>query len=193
MARAREFDPEQAVEQAMRLFWRQGYAGTSTRELVRRTGVAHAGLYGAFGDKRGLYQAALERYGRVFGAWLLVDLERPDSARAEVERFFEMLVDAAWSRRFGDGCFLCNAAVEFGDSDGAVRDAVHAHVERLVAAFEGALGRARERAEVDATLDPRAGAEFLAGVFQGVAVLARARGRPRRIQGIVATALERLG
>jgi len=35
MARTLEFDYPKAIEKAMRLFWKSGYAGTSLRELLR--------------------------------------------------------------------------------------------------------------------------------------------------------------
>ena len=52
MPRVREFDPDVALEKAIQLFWHKGYAETSMRDLVAHTGVAHAGLYSAFGSKR---------------------------------------------------------------------------------------------------------------------------------------------
>ncbi|MBI0383044.1 helix-turn-helix transcriptional regulator, partial [Streptomyces albiflaviniger] len=46
MARRKEFDPEAALDAAMRLFWRNGYEGTSTSDLVDELGIARASLYG---------------------------------------------------------------------------------------------------------------------------------------------------
>ena len=52
MARVREFDPKEALAKALDLFWRKGYAETTMRDVVAYTGVAHAGLYSAFGSKQ---------------------------------------------------------------------------------------------------------------------------------------------
>ena len=62
MPRTKEFDPEVALERAMELFWRRGYATTSVADLVAHLGVARASLYSTFGTKHDLYVAALERY-----------------------------------------------------------------------------------------------------------------------------------
>jgi TetR/AcrR family transcriptional repressor of nem operon len=35
MPRPREFNPDTAIEQAMRLFWRKGYSNTSLRDLLK--------------------------------------------------------------------------------------------------------------------------------------------------------------
>ena len=56
MPRTREFDPDQALEQALGLFWQRGYADTSMEDLVEVTGVSRYGLYGAFGNKRELFE-----------------------------------------------------------------------------------------------------------------------------------------
>ena len=62
MARPREFDEGTALEAAMACFWRRGYEATSMRDLVRSMGISGPSLYNAFGDKRALFRAALERY-----------------------------------------------------------------------------------------------------------------------------------
>ena len=43
-------------------FWRYGYAGTSMDQLSAATGLHKPSLYGAFGDKKQLYLAALDNY-----------------------------------------------------------------------------------------------------------------------------------
>ena len=61
MARHKEFDKEAVLEQAMLLFWRQGYEATSIRDLIEVTGISSSSLYESFGDKRAIYLAALRR------------------------------------------------------------------------------------------------------------------------------------
>ena len=192
VARVREFDEQEALDRAMRLFWRKGYAETSLRDLVAHTGVANAGLYGAFGDKQALYRAALEHYNATYGDWLMGPLEAPDSGRAEVERFFAIVLDAVTSERFSDGCFMCNTAVEFGNEAEAVLSHARGNVARMTAAFRAALSRARKRGEVRRDLDPEAVGAFLACTFHGVAVLSRAKSDPTAIEQSVRAALSLL-
>lgn len=189
MARVREFDPDQALEKAMGLFWQKGYRETSMRDLVAHTGVAHAGLYAAFGGKRRLFQAVLERYGKTVISGLLRGLESPQSGRAEVEQCFHGLLDAAKRGAMGNGCLMCNTAIEFGDEAGEIRATVNRSSERMVEAFHGALGRARDRGQVPADLDPAATAEFMVTVLHGLVVLVRAKAPPERIRRTVRVAL----
>ena len=62
MARTREFNYDEALESATRLFWEKGYEATSIQDLVAATGVNRASLYETFGDKRELFRKALERF-----------------------------------------------------------------------------------------------------------------------------------
>ena len=62
MARPREFDEGAVLDAAVLCFWKQGYEATSVRDLVAHTGITAASLYNAFGDKRALYEKALDHY-----------------------------------------------------------------------------------------------------------------------------------
>ncbi len=59
MARPREFDRDQVVDRAVDVFWRKGFEATSIRDLVEATGLNRGSLYNTFGDKAGLFEAAL--------------------------------------------------------------------------------------------------------------------------------------
>jgi TetR/AcrR family transcriptional regulator, transcriptional repressor for nem operon len=62
MARSKEFDQEKALRKAVRLFSQQGFAATSTDELMRVMAVGRQSMYDTFGDKRELFLRALETY-----------------------------------------------------------------------------------------------------------------------------------
>lgn len=58
----RSADP--VLDAAIAAFARHGYAGTSIQMLVDACGRSRSSLYGTYGDKAGLFAAALERYVR---------------------------------------------------------------------------------------------------------------------------------
>jgi len=62
MARPREFDEDVVLGKVLSVFWERGYDGTSVEDLVERTGLGRASLYGAFGDKERLFERALALY-----------------------------------------------------------------------------------------------------------------------------------
>ena len=62
MGRPREFDLDQALDQALEVFWRNGYEGASIADLTAAMGINPPSLYAAFGNKAGLFRKALDRY-----------------------------------------------------------------------------------------------------------------------------------
>ena len=62
MARTKEFDRDLALQRAIQLFSKQGYAATSTDDLMQVMGIGRQSMYDTFGDKRTLFLAALRKY-----------------------------------------------------------------------------------------------------------------------------------
>jgi AcrR family transcriptional regulator len=170
MARPREFDPDAALARAMDAFWAKGYEGTSLADLVAATGLNKGSLYAAFGDKRRLYLAAIERYerdgiDRTVAA--LRDAQDPHTAIAAV---FDSAI-AAVERHDRRGCLLCNASVDRAPYDPAVERRVLSALARLQRALAGALRRADPHA-VAAGIEARA--SHLLATYMGLRTMARA-------------------
>lgn len=173
----------------MELFWHKGYAETSMRDIAAHTGVSHAGLYGAFGDKRDLFKKTLRLYDQVIGAKIIGPLEAPDAGRTEIEALFYMVLGFVIAGQFENGCLMCNTAVEFGDESGDVLGLAQANLIRMADAFEAALARAEARGEVRDGLDPKATAAFLTAIFHGVSVMSRAQMPSDYVKSTILTAL----
>jgi AcrR family transcriptional regulator len=64
MGRPRAFDRQQAVEQAMHLFWEYGYETTSLSQLKAHIGggISAPSFYAAFGSKEALFTEAVQCY-----------------------------------------------------------------------------------------------------------------------------------
>jgi TetR/AcrR family transcriptional repressor of nem operon len=123
MARPREFDEGVVLDAAVQCFWKQGYEGTSVRDLVTHTGITAASLYNAFGDKRTLYQKALDHYVEESVADRIRRCEALPPLRA-IEEFFDEIVKRSLNDRDRKGCMLVNAARDVAPHDPAFREAV---------------------------------------------------------------------
>jgi TetR/AcrR family transcriptional repressor of nem operon len=62
MARPKEFEREEVLERALKVFADQGFEGTSTDALMHAMGISRQSLYDSFGDKRSLYLETLRYY-----------------------------------------------------------------------------------------------------------------------------------
>ncbi|MCU1732667.1 MULTISPECIES: TetR/AcrR family transcriptional regulator [unclassified Pseudomonas] len=64
MGRPRTFDRDQAVDQALHLFWQHGYDATSLTQLKAGLGggISAPSFYAAFGSKEALFNECVQRY-----------------------------------------------------------------------------------------------------------------------------------
>jgi TetR/AcrR family transcriptional regulator, transcriptional repressor for nem operon len=68
--RTKEFETGDALDAAMQLFWRKGYAATSLRDLLDGMGIGYGSFYNAFGDKHALFLASLDRFRELRTSWI---------------------------------------------------------------------------------------------------------------------------
>jgi len=173
MARPREFDPEQALEQAMNVFWQQGYEGASLPDLLVGMGLTRGSLYKAFKDKRSLFLLVLGRYeqGAVAQAVNLLSAGTIPDGASRIEALFEMVVDAVES---GDrrGCLLCSAAAGPSSYDPDIAAAVKKGLEQMRDGFAVALAAS----DIPETRQP-ALADLLVTQYVGLRIMARSMDR----------------
>ena len=62
LGRPREFDEDKVLLAAAHAFWERGYHATSVDDICAATGLLRGSLYGAYGDKHGIFVASLNRY-----------------------------------------------------------------------------------------------------------------------------------
>ncbi|MCX8474159.1 MAG: TetR family transcriptional regulator [Sphingomonas sp.] len=125
--RPRSFDPDQALGRATERFRTYGFAGTSLDELSEATGLARPSLAAAFGDKRALYIAAIERLTARVERQLLRLGEAKLPLRDLVERILIGSIDLYLTGSDGpEGCLIINTAATQAASDPQVREKVAA-------------------------------------------------------------------
>lgn len=169
MARTREFDTEAAVSRAMELFWTRGYEATSVRDLTGHLGIGQGSLYAAFGDKDGLYRAALEHYRTTLAAAALRSLEEGTDARSAIRTMLVERIRIAVDDN-GRGCLAVNAACERLPEDAATRRTVRDMQDAGRDALTEVLRVAAERGEIAKRHDPHTLAAFLVTFLNGLLV-----------------------
>ncbi len=192
MPRNKEFEPEEALDKAMGVFWRKGYFDTSVDDLVQQVGVSRYGLYATFGNKQELFLASLDRYRDTFVAQLIAGLETPNASLAEIQSFFGTFIELSKTERGKLGCFMCNTATELALHDDRVAKKVDNHIQRLTKAFHKALSNARQRKEIKSDINIEDYAKYLTGVTLGLCVYARSQVNPEIIESYIRVALKTL-
>jgi TetR/AcrR family transcriptional repressor of nem operon len=188
MARPREFDEGAVLNAAVLCFWKQGYEATSVRDLVAQTGITAASLYNAFGDKRALYQKALDHYVEASIADRIRRCEALPPYQA-IAAFFEDIVKRSLNDRDRKGCMLVNAALDVAPHDPGFRKVVAEVLIGIEAFFLACVRAGQSDGTMTRSLPAETLAQNLLGVLMGVRVLARVRPERALLEGVVAPAL----
>ena len=186
--RPREFDTERALDEALALFWRHGYEGTSLAALTEAVGVTPTSLYAAFGNKEALFKRVVDRYIRGPANYLHRALAEP-TARGVAEAALAGAIGMVMNPRHPDGCLLVHGALASHPDLATIRG----ELSRRRAAAETALRRRFERAVVDGELasadDAERLAAFLMTVIWGMSVQAAGGASRAQLEEVARMAL----
>ena len=140
MARPREFDPDQAIMDAMNVFWAHGYEGASLPDLLDGMGITRGSLYKAFTDKKSLFlrvMATYEKQAIVPAVEMLEDKTTPNG----FDRIANVFAGISQAVADGDqrGCLLCSAAAGPAAVDKEIATVVHGLLGQMRDGFAAAL------------------------------------------------------
>lgn len=186
--RPRGFDREVALDRALEIFWARGYAGTSIADLTAAMQINPPSLYAAFGDKRQLYLAALDRYQqRGLAALDALLVAAPDTRSAIAGALRQMVCEMTRADR-PSGCMVVLSGLHCG-SEADLEPLVAARRAEIEARLQQRIRRGVAAGDVAAAVDPATLAGFYATLLQGLSVQARSGVAQARLLAIVETAL----
>lgn len=172
MARPKQFDRDQALPKAVRLFARQGFASTSTEDLMRIMGIGRQSMYDTFGDKRTLFLTALEMYVTESVNSISAELEKPGSTLSAVQNALVTFAERE-DLSSAEGCMGLNAVAEFGQRDREVTRIIVAASRRLRQALKLAFKRAIDQGELAPNADVDSKADFFEMALAGIRMAAK--------------------
>jgi AcrR family transcriptional regulator len=177
MGRPREFDVDRALDQALEVFWRNGYEGASIADLTSAMGINPPSLYAAFGNKERLFRKALDRYAQQRTAFWDEALAAP-TARGMVEHLLRACADFLTEECNPPGCLFVRSTMSCGHAEEAIRRELAARHAQAEVAIRERLQRARSEGELPPDLEPAAFARYVMTVMEGMSV--QAAGGARR-------------
>lgn len=192
MARPREFEPNEALNQAMLLFWQKGYEETAMADLVAATGVSRYGFYSEFGDKHDLFLKCIDHYANTAIETMLSPMESGTVGLPEIHAYFAQLLAAVQNDQGPMGCLIGNSAMSAVAGDSAVASRIEHHYGRMRAAFLNALQNAAQQGELAAGEDTEILADYLVGVAVGYLACIRSM-EATAVQRYIEVSLARLG
>lgn len=189
----KHFDPDAALETALRLFWRQGPEATGIQDVVSATALSRSSLYATFGGKRDLYLSALRRYMEQRSEPAFQRLASDERGLPAIADFFTELVAVRCTGEFARwGCMVANAHAAGQNADAQVRALLDQHHQRLCDALTEALTTAESLGQLAPGVAPHSTAEVLALLAYGVNLRSRNGADAHALDRTVQTALESL-
>lgn len=177
--RPRSFDRDQALDVAMRLFWRHGYEGVSVNDLTAALGIAPPSLYAAFGSKADLYRAAVRRYEKLSSFADAPGVADAGTLEEAVRGVLLAGIGSVTGRHRERGCMVSDGLVSCGQASSDLaahlagrRLAVRRHLARLFSRWVD-----KDRA--------RALARYVATLLQGFSIQARDGASPAELRAVV--------
>jgi AcrR family transcriptional regulator len=189
--RPRSFDTDEVLGRARDTFWRYGYAGTSMDQLSAATGLHKPSLYGAFGDKKRLYLAALDNYMAQVRADFAEAFALPklaDSLYAVTERSIDKYVGEG-----GTGCFMMTTAMPEAAEDPEISRVVRESMDALDRALARRFQKAIDAGELSPGADPQALAMILVANNYELSAKARAGYSRDELRAVADRALNLVG
>jgi AcrR family transcriptional regulator len=183
MPRPRKFAETDVVAAARDEFWLRGYAATSVDDLTSVTGLGKGSLYGAFGDKHGLFLRALDDYIGTALDGVRAQLRDPRyCAYDRLVRHIRGQVKAIAADKSRRGCMMAKSAAELSATDETVERAVERAYALWIAELVDCIKEAQRDGAVDKKQNPQALATTLLAFMRGQEALHKGGVKPAQIK-----------
>jgi len=175
MGRPRTFDRDEAVQQAMHLFWEHGYESTSISLLKENMGggITAPSFYAAFGSKEELFREVVDRYvathGQVNASLWDENLPPREAIELALRRSAKMQTERSHPR----GCLLVLSANTCSPENDHLQKLLAKQRARTREGFQRCVRRAVESGDLPADTDVRALAAVFHSFLLGLSVQAR--------------------
>jgi AcrR family transcriptional regulator len=185
--RPREFDIDSALERAMKLFWRQGYEGTSLTDLTRELELTRPSLYAAFGSKERLFLRALDLYEARAG-YRLAAMAAP-TALAYARALLEGAANLHGDKKNPPGCLGVQGALACAPDSDSIRHELIRRRKIGENMIQDRLRRARAEGDLPAEADPANLARYLSIVIYGITIQAAGGATRKELRNVAKLAL----
>jgi AcrR family transcriptional regulator len=184
LGRPRAFDPDTALEGALRVFWKKGYEGTALSDLTAAMGINRPSIYATFGNKEALFRKALDRYSERMTCYTAEALKEP-TARAVAERLMVGTAELLSCPGNPKGCLMVQGALACGDEAAPVRKELISRRATGEAELRERFERARAEGDLPAGADAGDLARYVMAVMHGMSVQSAGGASRAELQGVI--------
>ncbi len=176
--RPREFDVDEALDKAIRVFCERGYHATSIGDLAEAMELTQGSIYKAFKDKRAVFIAAFDRNKAVRNGRLARAIEAGETGLERIRKALAFYAESSHGAEGVQGCLVVGSAAELAIFDEEVAQRVEASFERNETLMAELIRQGQADGSISAGIDSRATARLMLCLLQGMRVVGKT-GRTR--------------
>lgn len=174
IGRPLEYDPDDVLDAAMHMFWRQGYDATSLQDLLEGMNLSKSSLYQAFGSKRNLFFQCIKRYQELTMAEMQERLLKSESGLQFVIETLSGVVKEVNEVANPKGCLVTNTANEFSQSDSQIAMRVAHGLDGYRDMFRQAIKKGQQDGSVRSDIEAELLANYLLTSMSGLRIMVKA-------------------
>ena len=153
MPRKPGFDRDDLILRARSLFWKQGWAGTSLKDLEKVLNMKPGSFYAAFGSKDALFELALDTYARD-GADRLAALAADLGPLRALQAYPALVIEQADAP--AKACMLAKTVLELQARDHPLASAADRHLQGMEARFADLFAATQQAGDIGPDHNPQA-------------------------------------
>lgn len=167
------FNEQDALEQAMLLFWKYGYEATSISDLTQALGITAPSLYSSFGGKKQLFEKCLEYYSEYEGCTIGEFFDQSKDIKISLELYLLESAKKLIQSNKPTGCMFVVATMNCSEQNQELQqqmlDKRYASKQQL----KEYLNQAQEEGQISIEVDVQCLTDFYSTILHGMTMQAR--------------------
>jgi AcrR family transcriptional regulator len=185
------FDRPSVLREAMKLFWDNGYEGTTFEELISKMSISASTFYNSFGNKERLYREATENFMDFAQTWIQGALsEDGATTRQAFAHFLEAAAEQFTRKDLPRGCMVSLSGTHQAPDLMPIRDMMAEYRAASEVYLADRIRKGIEEGDMPNTIDVDGLAAFIHAIVRGMAVQARDGASREKLEIIGRVAME---
>lgn len=165
------------IDATQKLMLEKGFNATSIDEVCALAGITKGALFYHFKNKEELAKAVASSFTEMmFSRMEDAPFTRHDDPLEQVYGYLDFVIGMSREPSLANGCLLGNLAQEIHDSHPGLNSHCHECFKEWAAKLTQMLTAAKEKYASDKPWSPESIAEHYIAVYEGAAILAKAKG-----------------
>ncbi|AIZ41907.1 MULTISPECIES: TetR/AcrR family transcriptional regulator [Cellulophaga] len=153
MARKKQYNEEEVINKAMRLFWKNGYEATSVRMLEKEMGINQFSIYASFKNKQGVFLESIKNYKKEINGIKEI-LRQSNNGVTGIKQYFYNFLEFSKEGTLRKGCLVTNSVNEIkDDADPEVMVELKKFANEIRTLFVSNLKQDDQRKEIECKAD----------------------------------------